>query len=200
MNTLDKRVNKLLNTSRNKYNSLYKNGNKLTKLIINEILRTENIYGGLYECNDILKINEFDGYIILGHGNEGNVYDINGYAYKVTRILKNKISGVWKKPVVNPDEKFIKRCELTKSAGLLDFGPKYICSYKTKNYYVVIMEKINGVTLNQIHMTSEIRQQLKLLKSNLKKHRLIAGDFSDDLHNDNFMIENDTGKIYAIDL
>jgi hypothetical protein len=55
--SIDTRVNELINIPKEKYNKIYRNGDKLTKLIINEILRTENMYGGMFASSEELKDN-----------------------------------------------------------------------------------------------------------------------------------------------
>lgn len=150
----------------------------------------------------------------IARGQQGTVYNLidTNYAYKVFRGITQNNLGMWAKPLIIGGDNyyggikldvFNKIAERYKKASDLGLGPHFYKCYTYKLGHitdgVIVMEYINGETIRNLRregrITPEIERRYNDLCNELYKNDLIDSDS----HEDNFMVDNDTGRVYGID-
>ena len=100
---------------------------------------------------------------------------------------------------------FHKKCENYNKASVLGLGPEVIECYTCADRYAIIkMQRINGETIHKLKESRKYNRkyddEFNKIKNALYENGIISTNIiDDDAHDDNFMIDNSSGKIYGID-
>jgi serine/threonine protein kinase len=175
------------------------------------ILR-RRLYGGDLTEEQIIKCFDDERFKEVGRGIEGIVYkdtkkgpDENFLAYKVIPKRSDIKKGVWGKTTNIAQETFLKSVKNYESASTNGLGPKFYGWYSTDKHNIIVMEFIEGQTLEKIsEKDKDLYFQLKKRQADmiqtLKILKIIPPDITDDTHNGNFIYRQSDNKLFAIDL
>ena len=152
------------------------------------------------------EICDFTKYKQIGAGAEGTIYKINDKAYKVIPIRRPQLMGAWGIKLNGGGmliEEFNRSCENYKKASDLNLGPKFYGCYTCENKGVIVMDYIDGITLdklkeqNQSNYNTFTKIKEKYIQK-LRENNIIPEGILEDAHDANFILSNE-GRLYAID-
>lgn len=189
------------------------------------ILR-RRLYGGDLTEEQKIRCFDYERFKEVGAGLESVVYldTQKNLVYKVIKKRKPKNLGVWGKitqPINEIQHTFDDSVQKYIIASDNDIGPKFYGSYSTDKHNIIVMEYIEGYTLEKIYEMSDrerIDNNIPHICELIKKKSdtipelitILYPDFIPseeikyppiaDFHDGNFIYRPRDGKLFAIDL